>query len=141
MRPVRKYCIVKVVVVNVNLLKMCLDTKYFYDRVTMLLSGGCHCIYCHCLDGGWMLHTGRGGDGGASGHMMPSCVQWPGCCCCRRGYTAILQPATDQPGSVLGLGINMFISHHGSTINMHYMLTLHTVKQTERQRTCHIFLC
>ena len=23
---------------------------------TMLLSGGCHCIYCHCLDGeGWTL--------------------------------------------------------------------------------------
>ena len=63
-----------------------------------------------------MLHTGRGGDGGASGHMMPSCVQWPGCCC-RRGYTANLQPATNQLGSVLGLGINMFISHHGSTIN------------------------
>ena len=29
----------------------------------------------------------------------------------------------------------MFISHHGSTINMHYMLTLHAVNQTERQMT------
>ena len=66
--------------------------------------------------------------------MMPSCVQCPA----RAAAAAEATPPSsshDQPGSVLGLRINMFISHHGSTINMYYMLTLHAVKQTERQMT------